>query len=285
MSFSPTRQVRRRYDAIEAAYTSGDYAEVLSQGLNLLQDLEDPASQPLRMRLLLLLAHTWLYGLGDQDSAAVAYGQVAAESDEEDLQVIAAEGLRRISDTLAPLSTPQAEAGAMTESIDPIPERLEASAPIPTASAITSDTAGDTASLHQAPWANVTTNNPHPSTNLGAATSAPWLQDLDPRFSDEASNQGTVEAMNTSLLPIQQPLASADDTDRTSAPAAEWISDPVTTADLALTSATTATEPGPRSLAAEEITTQDVEVLPGAFRFNRDEEQELAKGLLLVVLG
>ena len=285
MSFSPTRQVRRRYDAIEAAYTSGDYAEVLSQGLNLLQDLEDPASQPLRMRLLLLLAHTWLYGLGDQDSAAVAYGQVAAESDEEDLQVIAAEGLRRISGTMAPLSTPQAEAGAMTEAIDPIAEPLEASVPIPTTSAITSDTAGDTASLHQAPWANVTTNTTPRSASLGAATSAPWLQDLNPRFSDEASNQGSVEAMSTSLVPVQQPLASAGDSGRTNAPAAELIGDPTTTADLALTSATTATEPGPRSLPAEEITTQEVEVLPGAFSLSRDEEQELAKGLLLVVLG
>lgn len=285
MSFSPTTKARRRYDAVEAAYTSGSYAEALNLGLSLLQDLEDPASQPLRMRLLLLLAHTWLYGLGDADSAAVAYGQVAEESDEEDLQVIAADGLRRTDDAIASveITTSEATPDSTPKPIEPTLQPLLATDPIPGSNT--------NPSLDQAPWATEAMSASPPVTSLTAETAAPWLQDLDPSLNKGPAAANLDQGIDPSPAPFLQPAAEAPEPMPISASAAglsiaqgtgntQVTGDPRTAAR-----ASTATEPEPRSLRPEQIPAQVDVVTPSAFSFSPEEEQELAQGLLLVVIG
>lgn len=315
---------RRRYADVEAAYTSGQYAQALNEGLSLLQDLEDPANKPLKMRLLLLLAHTWLYGLGDQDSAAVAYRQVAEESEEGPLQEIATEGLRRSNAAVQPGPTPGEQEIAAN------PEPLNA---------------GRTSSVRQKPASNPFSAPSNPEQGIVSAA-APWLSDLNARNDRIASNRS--DGMRAeALAPFQQPSTQAasigplagrppgrdQGTTRmrrpnvaitqtggaTRTPEATRASETPFTAKLsvssgspvtvnpkasagswavpdATTGAGTETRAGQSDAEGQASTAEGSQrrggptatepvIVQSTISFSAEEEQELAKGLLLVVLG
>lgn len=225
MSTDESSKVRKRYAAVESAYTSGNYTESLNQGLALLQDLQDPASKPLRMRLLLLLGHTWLYGLGDLDSAAVAYGQVAEDNEEQALQAIALDGLNRTTPARTAKDETQAAAEAQPKTMARAADPMVVD-PAPT----TPQAAGSDQPGPASPW----------------TTSEPAAELID--------SQRSITAL-------------------TNQAAAPWL--PAETA---------AWDPGVTTSTAPEMK-QGTVVTPSTLSFSPEEEQELAKGLLLVVLN
>ena len=318
MSTVESSLARRRYGEVEAAYTSRRYTQALNDGLSLLQDLEDPANQPLRMRLLLLLAHTWLYGLEDQDSAAVAYRQVAEESEEPALQEIAAEGLSRSRPSEQPVPTPTLQENADSPDHDALGAR----------------------SISQEPASHAfgAAAKPEPEV-LGSA--APWLRDLTPR-GDQDPAYPTKRLQPEALAPFQQPQARtaatgskadrptsdldltanqadppwqepAKDPSGSSTPG--WIANTspsvpssstvtghpmVTPSSLTRSNATIDSGAGPQTrepaIARQPSSPErnnrpaampeaEPLIMPSTLSFSPEEEQELAKGLLLVVLG
>jgi len=293
MSTVESSLARRRYAEVEAAYTSGLYAQALNDGLSLLQDLEDPANQPLRMRLLLLLAHTWLYGLGDQDSAAVAYRQVAEESEEPPLQEIAAEGLNRSTAAVQPVPGPTIQDNADSREQDGAP----------TAGSVSQEPASD-------PFGSAT--NPEPRV---VSSAAPWLSDLSSRGDQDPAGSG--ERLQTeALAPFQQPPALAAATASEADPpwvqptkgfldsrTPDWVANTISSASPGSTAAPdSTTPPGPVAQASvqtnatqagrreqnrpqDNTTEAETTIVPSTLSFSAEEEQELAKGLLLVVLG
>lgn len=84
----------RLYTAIEKAYVDDRWADVLEQGRTLLASLEADDLE-LRQRLQLLMAHTYLYGYGDRDSAEDLYRAVLASKAEPSLRQIADQGLQQ----------------------------------------------------------------------------------------------------------------------------------------------------------------------------------------------
>lgn len=83
----------QRYAAIERVYSERQWSEVESQGEALLVDLPDDPSDPLRQRLILLLAHTRLYGMGDVTTAKGYYRALLRHSNDPSLRQIAEQGL------------------------------------------------------------------------------------------------------------------------------------------------------------------------------------------------
>jgi hypothetical protein len=87
-----------RYGAIEQAYRDQVWPTVLQEGRMLLDDLaggSDRISRGLRQRLLLLLGHTHLHGLGDREAARDFYGTVLTDDAEDSLRRIAQEGFQQ----------------------------------------------------------------------------------------------------------------------------------------------------------------------------------------------
>lgn len=106
MSPSP-ESLQERYAAIERVYAQQDWQEVERRSQTLLAELPDEPTHPLRLRLVLLLAHTRLYGTGDPGGAAVLYRAVADAQPEPVLADIAAQGLQQCAE-LQPTAAPTA---------------------------------------------------------------------------------------------------------------------------------------------------------------------------------
>ncbi|MFM8525091.1 MAG: hypothetical protein ACKOCM_05675 [Cyanobacteriota bacterium] len=257
MSTDEHPRVHRRYADVESAYTSGNYTEALNQGLALLQDLQDPASKPLRMRLLLLLGHTWLYGLGDLDSAAVAYGQVAEDNEEEALQEIALDGLSRTTPTWTAQDNTQANVAITPETI-----------------------AGATepAGRHQAPATRQVTGSEQPGPASPWTTSEPRAQRSEPRRSVSTADNDPAAPW----LPAATITDGAGRTATSQAAMREAIPEGTATTDTPVETAES--EPRIATRTIQELTEETV-VIPSTLSFSPEEEQELAKGLLLVVLN
>ncbi|QNI69240.1 hypothetical protein [Cyanobium sp. NS01] len=83
----------QRYAAIEHVYSEREWSEVESQGEALLVDLPDDPTDPLRLRVILLLAHTRLYGLGDVATAKGYYRALLRQCSDASLRQIAEQGL------------------------------------------------------------------------------------------------------------------------------------------------------------------------------------------------
>lgn len=87
-----------RYAAIERAYCEERWMAVVQDGQTLLDELERAEQLPpegLRERLQLLVAHAYLYGLGDRDSAEDLYQAVLRSGAEASLRQIADQGLQQ----------------------------------------------------------------------------------------------------------------------------------------------------------------------------------------------
>lgn len=114
MSLSPEIQ-QQRYAAIELAYSERRWPEVESLSQALLQELAPEPGDPVRMRLVLLLGHTRLYGLGDTATARGYYGSVLQHGSESTLLEIAQQGLEQCQQLDQSLQQPAQEPPATTD--------------------------------------------------------------------------------------------------------------------------------------------------------------------------
>lgn len=175
-------QLQQRYAAIEQLYAQQNWPAVEAGSQGLLADLGDRPGDPLRPRLLLLLAHTQLYGNGDPVAAASLYAAVLAAEPEAVLAEMAEQGLGRCGQPEQPDQPDQPD--------------------LPEVGTEGSQIASDVAALAQAA-----------ATALeGAADTAadepamPWLQDLD---SEGARRPLSVES-DLALAPFQLPVTAAE---------------------------------------------------------------------------
>lgn len=118
MSPSP-EALQQRYSSIEQVYAEQNWPEVDRQSQQLLADLPDDPRDPLRQRLVLLLAHTRLYGSGDAEAASQFYGAVAAADPEPALLEIAQQGLAQCEALRPPGPEPVVAETAAAESSQP----------------------------------------------------------------------------------------------------------------------------------------------------------------------
>lgn len=94
-----------RYGAIERAYCEENWSAVIHDGQTMLADLsraEGVSPEGLKERLELLIAHSFLYGLGDRDSAEDLYQAVLHSGAEASLRQIAEQGLQQCALPVAP---------------------------------------------------------------------------------------------------------------------------------------------------------------------------------------
>ncbi|MEB3353481.1 MAG: hypothetical protein VKM34_04505 [Cyanobacteriota bacterium] len=108
MSLSPEIQ-QQRYASIELAYSERRWPEVESLSQALLQELAPEPGDPVRMRLVLLLGHTRLYGLGDTATARGYYASVLQHGRESTLLEIAQQGLEQCQQLDQSLQQPAQE--------------------------------------------------------------------------------------------------------------------------------------------------------------------------------
>jgi hypothetical protein len=88
-------ELQQRYAAIEQVYAAQDWPDVEARCRSLLAEIPAVPSDPLRQRVLLLLAHTQLYGSGDPAGAASLYRAVLTAEAETVLADMAMQGLAR----------------------------------------------------------------------------------------------------------------------------------------------------------------------------------------------
>jgi len=111
-----------RYGVIEKAYCEERWSSVIYDGQTLLGDLSRPGEQPpegLKERLQLLIAHAFLYGLGDRDSAEDLYQSVLRSGAEAALRQIAEQGLQQCA---LPVAAPESLGESPEQDMDPHPD-------------------------------------------------------------------------------------------------------------------------------------------------------------------
>jgi hypothetical protein len=91
----PPEILQQRYSAIERAYSERRWAEVESLSQALLAELPPNPTDPLQLRLVLLLGHTRLYGMADPPGARLYYESVVEHCQEPTLREIAQQGLEQ----------------------------------------------------------------------------------------------------------------------------------------------------------------------------------------------
>lgn len=133
----PPEILQQRYSTIELAYSERRWPEVESLSQGLLAELEPNPTDPLQLRLVLLLGHTRLYGLADPSGARRYYESVLDHCEESTLRDIAQQGLAHCAQAAEQQS---ATTGAATPWLDDGE----------TTAAVT--TVGATASQDASPW-------------------------------------------------------------------------------------------------------------------------------------
>ena len=210
-----------RYAAVERLYSQGRWEQVLQTSAALLGDLPQQPGESLRIRLLLLQAHTQLHGLGQIANAAALYHQVLEERPEPLLQAIAERELAHCHAT--PKAAPLSPAFPFV------------------AQAVGTPAPGQVASA--APWLEALA----PQTPVDVVEEPEQIAVLqgDPRRAEPLDLESVVEPnLEANIEPILEP----------------------------------ARHPEPQPL-------EPVAPLTPAPRWSPAEEAELAKGMLLVVLG
>lgn len=112
-----------RYGAIERAYCEERWSAVIHDAQALIADLERAAEaspEGLKERLQLLIGHSFLYGLGDRDSAEDHYQAVLHSGAEVSLRQIAEQGLQQCALPVAPAGSPQEEEQQQDSPADPL---------------------------------------------------------------------------------------------------------------------------------------------------------------------
>ena len=102
MTTSP-HSLQQRYEAIERVYSERQWDDVARLSEELLLELPNEPSDPLRQRLQLLLGHTYLYGYQDRTTATGFYSRVRAATQEPVLRDIADQGLEQCASQAAQL--------------------------------------------------------------------------------------------------------------------------------------------------------------------------------------
>jgi hypothetical protein len=116
----------RALAGVERLYSRGAWSEALQAGEALQAQLRLGATNPLRLRLELLIGHTLLYGLGKRSAAESHYQKVQTHSGDPVLLAIAAQGLQRCGGLGAdPPAEPQHSADAPPSCTSLRSERIE----------------------------------------------------------------------------------------------------------------------------------------------------------------
>lgn len=152
------------YAVIEQAYCEDRWKDVLAKGEPLLRELKDqrdPTSLELLQRLRLLLAHTYLYGLGKREAAEALYSAVSSSDTEPALRETARQGLEQCGQSVS------AEQQAQSNQQERPPERgVEPDPALPwvatrdQASPVVKDAAGTSP---DAPWVRQTPSSRTPT--------------------------------------------------------------------------------------------------------------------------
>ena len=310
--------LQQRYAALERVYAQQRWPEVESRCQELLAELPDDPGDPLRQRLLLLLAHTRLYGSGDPAAAASLDAAVLAAAPEAVLAQMAEQGLAQcgpLGDNQTSLAgeeegasegTPAAEAettadaatsanltalaqaavAAVTET-PAMPwlqelagEPARRSLPVPVESSLALAPFQRPAPASQAPNASPTQDVPTPERTASAADT---FKPLRWPFMADYVERPLVDGATPAAMPRPAEGAAQE----TGAAAdAETDSERESGADSASTAASDevvlahAGEPDRPALPEAEL---DIEELTTG-RFSLEEIQALSKGLLLVTL-
>ena len=117
-----------RYGVIERAYCEENWSAVIHDAQALIADLERAAEgspEGLKERLQLLIGHSFLYGLGDRDSAEDHYQAVLHSGAEVSLRQIAEQGLQQCALPVAPPESQEVEPAEESSPSGP-PSSLEA---------------------------------------------------------------------------------------------------------------------------------------------------------------
>lgn len=170
MAETTANEAAQRYAVIEQAYSKEQWATVLQDGEELLQQLQASDNTQvvgLQMRLQLLLGHTQLYGFTERTAAVGYYAAVAAQSSEAALIRIAEQGLKQCA--IAETPAAQATEAAATALIAP-----------------SSTSPGQAVSGAAAPWLSQSPATPAPSGDLetvvptgevpAVTPAAPWSE-------------------------------------------------------------------------------------------------------------
>ena len=189
------RNPTERYGAIEQAYCADQWAEVIDQGQDLLQEIprrSAPIPEGLKERVQLLMAHAHLYGFNDRAAAEDLYSDVLHSKAELALRQIAEQGLQQCSLGLQPTAaviqagatearSPRPGAAAQEPEVAAVPAATSSLAmPWLEAGAAVSTAAAAAASTAPTPWTTVATpaaipeNSPPPQPEATASeTNAP----------------------------------------------------------------------------------------------------------------
>lgn len=174
MAETDVNDAAQRYAVIEQAYSKEDWAMVLRDGGELLQEIKQSGSPQflgLRMRLQLLLGHTHLYGFADKRAAAEFYAAVASQSKEASLAKIAQQGLKQCNVSAPAAAEPQPETQT-----SPTPEATRGQ---PAAATATSPLT--TSPKAASPFTGPAPATPDtPATAKAASPAAPWLTAMTP---------------------------------------------------------------------------------------------------------
>ncbi|SBO44050.1 hypothetical protein [Cyanobium sp. NIES-981] len=87
--------IQQRYATVERLYSERQWPQVEALCESLLIDLPDSPADPLRQRVILLLGHTRLYGMGDVESARSYYRALLRTEADNTLRQIADQGLHQ----------------------------------------------------------------------------------------------------------------------------------------------------------------------------------------------
>ena len=99
---APPESIQERYATIERLYSEREYPQVEALSEALLLDLTDSPNDPVRQRVMLLLGHTRLYGMGDPAGAEGYYSALLRSEAELMLRQIAEQGLEQCQAASSP---------------------------------------------------------------------------------------------------------------------------------------------------------------------------------------
>jgi hypothetical protein len=126
----PPEILQQRYSAIERAYSERRWTEVESLSQALLAELTPNPTDPLQLRLVLLLGHTRLYGMADPPGARLFYDSMLEHCQEPTLREIAQQGLEQCG-LAVPSGGPGNQPAAPWLGSDHDPSQASASPPHP----------------------------------------------------------------------------------------------------------------------------------------------------------
>jgi len=273
--------LQQQYAAIERLYSQGQWQQVLA-AIDAIQDaLPTQPGDPLRARVVLLQAHTLLYGLGQVEQAAAIYRQVLTGNPEAVLANIAQQELARCDELLSAKSAPAGSEAApettpSSAQVSQTPSAPQASVGSGAAFPFTAEAVGAPPEQQQAaamPWLDALGGVDPGATQLQEpqANQAPWLKATD-----------VVAAVAAEVIeePEQLEVQQADPK-RASVVDLEPLEEPE---EPEQPTATESSAPAAAAATAKASSAEPEPQVERRARWSPAEEAELARGLLTVVL-